>query len=126
MKTLSSWCIAIAVAAAVATAWALPGTFGIRQIFSNDDGTVQFIEIHDRGQNDCDSGEANWAGQTLLSTGPGPDKAFQFPTDLPTCATSGHNILIATEGFTALGIVVPDYVIPNGFLQIPNGTLSSR
>src|SRR4029434_5220906 len=45
-------------------------------------------------------------------------------TDLPTCQTSGHNILIATEGFDALGIVKPDYVIPNGFVQIPSGVVT--
>jgi len=95
----------------------------IQQIYSNADGTVQFVEIYDRGQNDCDAGEAVWAGQTLYSTGSGPDRSFEFPANLPTCATSGKHILIATQGFAALGIVAPDYVIPNGFIQIPNGTL---
>ena len=123
MKTLFSWCIAIGLAAVVTTASALPGTFSIQQIYSNADGTVQFVVIFDRGQNDCDSGEALWAGQTLVSMGPGPQKSFVFPTDLPTCETSGRHILIATEGFAALGLVSPDYVIPNGFLQKPDGTV---
>ena len=114
---------AIGLAAVVTTASALPGTFSIQQIYSNADGTVQFVVIFDRGQNDCDSGEALWAGQTLVSMGPGPQKSFVFPTDLPTCETSGRHILIATEGFAALGLVSPDYVIPNGFLQKPDGTV---
>lgn len=101
----------------------LPGTFAIVQIFSNADGTVQFVQIVDRGRFDCDSGEDLWAGETLVSTGPGPQKTFTFPRNLPSCATSARFILIGTRGFADLGVVVPDYVIPNGFLQIPAGTV---
>ena len=102
---------------------ALPGTFLIDQVYSNADGTVQFVVILDTGRVDCDSGEALWAGLALVSTGPGPQKTFVFPANLPTCKTSGRRILIATEGFAALGIVLPDYVIPNGFLQRPAGAV---
>jgi hypothetical protein len=116
--------LALLLAAASAPASALPGTFDIDQIFSNASGTVQFVVIRDRGRNDCDSGEDRWAGQTLASVGgPGPNRTFVFPTDLPTCATSGKRILIATEAFATLGLVAPDYVVPNGFVQIPYGTL---
>jgi hypothetical protein len=47
-----------------------------------------------------------------------------FPSNLPTCATSGKRILIATQSFAALGLVTPDYVIPDGFIQIPNGGIT--
>jgi hypothetical protein len=33
-------------------------------------------------------------------------------------------VLIATQGFAQLGLVTPDYVIPNGFLPLTNGTLN--
>lgn len=102
----------------------LPATFAIVELFSNADGTVQFVQIVDRGRFDCDSGEDQWAGETLVSTGPGPTRTFTFPTNLPSCATSARYVLIATQGFADLGIVVPDYVIPNGFLQMPAGTVN--
>ena len=101
MKTLFSWCIAMGLVVVATTASALPGTFVIEQIYSNADATVQFVVIFDRGHSDCDSGENVWAGQTLISTGPGPQKTFAFPTDLPTCETSQRRILIATSGFAA-------------------------
>jgi len=106
------------------TASALPGTFSIDQVYSNADGNVQFVVVVDSGRNDCDAGENLWAGLTLASTGPGPQRTFVFPANLPTCKTSGRHILIATEGFAALGLVAPDYVISNRFLQMPSGTLA--
>jgi hypothetical protein len=124
MKIHYSWWVAIVLAVVATTASALPRTFSIQQVYSNADGTVQFIVIYDRGENDCDAGENLWAGLTLVSTGPGPQKTFVFPTNLPTCATSGRHMLIATEGFAALGLVSPDYLIPNGFLQIPDGAVT--
>ena len=124
MKKIASLLIALTLSLAAATAIALPGTFEIEQIYSNADGTVQFVVIHDRGQNDCDARENLWAGQILTSSGTQPQTMFVFPTNLPTCATSGKNILIATQGFLDLGLVAPDYVIPNNFVQTPGGTLN--
>src|SRR5437868_8370584 len=100
---------------------ALPGNFAIDQVYSNADGSVQFIVVRDHGSNDCDAQENRWAGQLLIATGPAPARTFVFPNDLPTCKTSGKRMLIATQGFAALGLVTPDFVIPNGFLQIPQG-----
>lgn len=96
----------------------------IDQIYSNADGSVQFIVALDGGMTDCDSGEAAWAGRRLTSNGPGGQKIYVFPNDLPTCMTSGRRILIATEGFAALGLVTPDFVIPNDFLQRPAGSVA--
>jgi hypothetical protein len=123
MKLLVVTCIASMLAIVTATASALPGTFLIDEIYSNADGTVQFVVIRDRGGADCDANENFWAGETLVSLGAEPKRTFVFPANLPTCQTSGKRILIATEGFAALGLVTPDYVIPNGFLQRPSGTL---
>jgi hypothetical protein len=103
---------------------ALPGTFLIDQIFSNADGTVQFIVVRDSGSHDCDAGEQHWLGQRLVAGGPAGPVVYLFPGDLPTCHTSGRRILIATQEFADLGLVTPDFVIPNGFLQMPSGTVS--
>ena len=121
-KSVTLRCIASLLLAVATTASAVPGTFEIEQIYSNASGTVQFVVIRDRGRNDCDSGEAFWTGETLRSFGsPGPNQTYVFPNNLPTCATSGKRILIATQGFAALRLVTPDFVIPNGFIPLPNG-----
>jgi hypothetical protein len=113
------WVLALSLAAGHALA--LPGNFAIDQVYSSADGSVQFIVIRDHGSTDCDAQENRWAGQLLIATGPAPARTFVFPTDLPTCKTSGKRMLIATQGFAGLGLVTPDFVIPNGFLQIPQG-----
>jgi len=124
MKRLATSFLALFAALVAVPVPALSPLFVIDQIYSNGNGTVQFIVVGDLGQRDCDSGEARWAGETLVSTGPGAQKTFVFAADLPSCRTSGRNILIATEGFAALGLVTPDFVIPNGFLAVPDGDIA--
>jgi len=95
--------------------------FRIEQIFSNTDGTVQFILLREvAGVN----GENFWASQTLTSTHLGATKTFTFPANLPSASTAGKRVLVATQGFAALGLVTPDYVIPNGFLATDGGTVA--
>lgn len=114
----------LAVVALAMPAAAISPLMQIDQVYSNASGTVQFITVVDGGSSDCDSNEERWRGLRLVSSGPGPQKIYFFPKDLPTCQTSGKSILIATEGFAALGIVTPDFVIPNDFLQRPAGTIA--
>ena len=121
MKSLIPSCLASVLALCGTAAFALPGTFQIDQVYSNAAGSVQFVVIRDDGQNDCDSGENKWSGQTLVSTGSEPQHTYVFPHDLSSCRTSGKRMLIATESFAALGLVTPDYVIPDGFVQLPRG-----
>jgi hypothetical protein len=45
-----------------------------------------------------------------------------MPVDLPG-DTTNHKFLIGTQGFANLGIVTPDYVVSNGFLFQPNGSV---
>lgn len=123
MSKVLVWCVAVTLAVAAGPTSALPGTFAIDQIFSNADGSIQFVVIIDHGANDCDAGENLWAGQPLRSVGAGGPLTFTFSANLPTCHTSGRRMLIATQGFAALGLVTPDYVIPNDFIQRPSGRL---
>jgi len=95
--------------------------FRIAQIYSNADDSVQFIVVRE----DVNvSGENLWMGQKLTSTGSGDTKTFTFPNNLPSSNTGMRSVLIATQGFAALGLVTPDYVIPNGFLSTSGGTLN--
>src|SRR4029450_11164292 len=38
--------------------------------------------------------------------------------------TANRYVLIATQGFAALNLVTPNYVVQNGFLPLGNGTLN--
>jgi hypothetical protein len=95
--------------------------FQIEQIFSNADGTVQFVVLHESTNS---NGENLLGGNPLISMHAGTNKLFTFPGNLPSLITAGKRALIATQGFAALGIVTPDYIIPNGFLPTDGGTLN--
>ena len=96
-------------------------TFQINEIYSNADGNIQFIELREvQGA----SGQ-NFLGGASLSTGSGAtQKTFKFPNNLPSSATGGKFVLIATQGFAALGLVVPDYIVPDGFLPLVSGSVN--
>ncbi|MEO8305726.1 MAG: hypothetical protein ABI724_16575 [Betaproteobacteria bacterium] len=94
--------------------------FTIEQVFSNSDGTVQFILL----VNGPNNRENLWAGQGITASGGGGTRTYAFATDLPTAATANKYVLIATQGFAALGILTPDYVVPNGFLSTTGGTIN--
>jgi hypothetical protein len=96
-------------------------TFKIEQIFSNADGTVQFVVMHEALNAD---GQEFWANHTFQASAGGVTRTFMFPNNLPDDSTRGRRVLIATQGFAALGILTPDYVIPNGFLPTGSGTLN--
>jgi hypothetical protein len=104
-------------------------TFRIEQLYSNADGSVQFIVMHEASNV---NGENLWAGHTLTSIRAGVSKVYAFPDNLPggsegyvtmPSPTANKRVLIATQGFAALGVVTPDFVIPNGFLATDGGTL---
>jgi hypothetical protein len=111
-------------------------TYQIEEIFSNADGTVQYVVMHEsQGM----SGEYFWAGNPFISSHAGQSKLFTFPNNLPVgmncnpytgCAkamptsTANTRVLIATQGFADLQIVAPDFVIPNGFLSTAGGTIN--
>ena len=123
--TMSVAALGRALAAACTSVSALPGTFEIFQIYSDAGRNVQFIVIRDRGMSDCDAGEAAWKGESLTSTdAAGVVRRYTFPSDLPTCATSGKRMLLATQAFAALDLVTPDYLLPDGFIPAPDGRLN--
>lgn len=99
-----------------------------QEIYTNSDGTIQFIEM----QSDAASQQflngftiTEKQGATILNT-------FTFNANLllnsplaghPNTASSTLNqtMLIATANFTSLYGVVPDYIIPAGFLTAGAG-----
>jgi hypothetical protein len=96
-------------------------TFQINEIYSNADGNIQFIELREAAGA---SGQDFLAGHSLTSSSGGNRKTFVFPNNLPSSATAGKSVLIGTQGFAALGLVAPDYTVPDGFLFQPEGEVN--
>jgi hypothetical protein len=115
------------LAAAAFAAMALPAhaafhLFRIDQVYSNSDGSVQYVVMREAsGAN----GENFWMGNTLATTNThGQNKQLSFPSNLPSSSTASRSVLIATPGFAALGLVAPDYTMPARFIPTDGGTLS--
>ena len=91
----------------------------ISEIYSNASGNVQYIVLR------SSFGLQQFlTGHQITATSPGGDShVYTFPKDLPDDSTN-RALLIGTEGFASLGIVTPDYVVPNGFLFLPGGTIT--
>ncbi len=121
--------------AAAALAWlALPAmatyhTWKIEQLYSNADGTLQFIVLH---ESEGEDGENLLRGHTLTSTRAGVTKTYTFNRDLPggtggyygaPSPTANKRVLIATAGIAQLGPVPPDYLVPERFLATDGATL---
>lgn len=94
--------------------------FVIEQVYSNADGSIQFIVFH---QTPASNGEDLWKTHELASIHDGATSTFVFPNNLTSSFTKGKRVLVATQGFAALGIVAPDFVIPNGFVGTGSGNL---
>jgi hypothetical protein len=89
------------------------------EVFSNGDGSIQFA-VHSTNE----SGQQHLAGYTLLATAVDGSSAhtYVFPLDLPGDSRR-RDLLIATEGFADLGVLSPDYIVPNGFFSIQGGVI---
>ena len=96
-------------------------TYQINEIYSNADGTIQFIELKEAAGS---SGQNFFNGNTLTSGSGANQKTFAFPNNLPSFATAGTSVLIGTQGFAALGLVAPDFTVPDGFLSQPAGSVN--
>jgi hypothetical protein len=93
--------------------------FQISKLYSNADGTVQFIEL-----SAFSGGQQFIAGHTITSAHSGDTtRTFTFPNNLPG-DTANHSFLIGTQGFAALNVVTPDFIVPNGFLFTANGLVT--
>jgi hypothetical protein len=91
----------------------------INEVYSNVSGTIQFIEF-----TTTFNGQDLMNGHTLTSSNGMSTQTFIYPNNLNDSATANKKFLMATSGFAALGIVAPDYIIPNGFLYTTNLTLN--
>jgi hypothetical protein len=131
MNRFLQWVRGAVLLLAASAANASYHTLRIEQIFSNADGTIQFIVLHESHGMD---GENLLGGHTLTATQGTMTNTYFFNKDLPggscdyySCMpapTANRYVLIATQGFAALNLVTPNYVVQNGFLPLGNGTLN--
>ncbi len=91
----------------------------ISEIYSNEDGSVQFIELVTSS-----GGQGFLRRHVITSTSSdGQVNSFEFPSDL-SGNTANKTMLLATPGFVQIeGAVQADYTIPAGFL-FPAGTVN--
>jgi len=95
--------------------------FRIAEVYSNADGSVQYVVIREAsGAN----GENFWAGLQIRTTNAaGAVKTFTVPSNLSSSNTASRSVLIATAGFASLGLPTPDFTIPARFIPTEGGTL---
>jgi hypothetical protein len=87
----------------------------LQEVYSNADGAVQFLLLRD----DHDV-PRSLAGHKLVAGSGANEKSFTFPSGPdPT----GRWILVGTQGFADLHWVNPDFIVPNGFLPLRNGSV---
>ena len=127
-----------AVAIVLGLAFALPShaTFHLwrtDQIYSNADGTVQYIVVVA-----LSNSQEFVSGHTIAVTQNGVTHTYTFPRDLPSDTAIGtgcggvygctgsmfKSALLATQGFANLNVVKPDFIIPDGFLFVNGGSIN--
>jgi hypothetical protein len=131
VRHLFRYLLAPALALWAASAVAEFHTYKIEQIFSNADGTVQFVVMHESAGM---SEENFWMGNTFTSTHLGTTQTFVFRNNLAGAmcgyygcgggGTANTRVLIASQGFAALHLVTPDFIVPNGFIATDGATLN--
>ena len=91
----------------VSTALCGGHTWVVNEIFSNSDGTIQFIEVKESLGGDFETGTG---GHNVTSS----TKSFTITSNSPA-PTGFRHILLATPAFAGLpGAPTPDYTIPAG------------
>ncbi len=106
----------IGILGAASTAQGSFHLWDINEIYSNADGTVQYVELFTTSNS-----QQFTNGRTINSTLGGSTNSFVFPSDTPS-PTANHHLLLATSAFASLpGGVTPDFTISDGFLFAPAG-----
>lgn len=90
----------------------------INQLYSNADGTLQFIEMFEPPSGS--PGQDMLLGNAISSN----SSVFIFPRNLPNSNTAGKKFLIGTAGLAAASGVTPDYIMPDGFIFLSNVTIN--
>ena len=122
-RSILGWLLAGALTLASSTALATFHTFIIQELYSNASGTVQYIVLQE-GQAMDGQDLFKTHGMQRTSADGSQFKTFPFPKDLPSPSTARKFVLIGTQSFAALGLITPDYVMPDGYMLITNGVMN--
>ncbi|MBW2290009.1 MAG: hypothetical protein JRG90_19590 [Deltaproteobacteria bacterium] len=98
------------------SAWAGHHSWNINEVFSDDDTTIQFVEMHCpvSGENGLDTWTVK-SDSTAIT--------FTFDADV-VGSTLNRSALIGTNAYAALtGAPAPDYVLPDSFFDVSGDTL---
>ena len=85
-------------------------TWRVKEFFSNADGTIQYVEVWEANGT---PGEAGTANHNVSSN----SNVFTIPSNVAT-PTTNRSLLLATQSFADLGVVTPDYIIPEKFFSV--------
>ena len=89
-------------------------TWDVNELFSNPDGTIQFVELWEANGT---PGETGINGHTMSSDA----ESFIINGTVPTAPTTNKFYLLATQAFADLpGAPVPDMIIPAGSVPFFN------
>ena len=87
------------------------------EVFSNADGSIQFIEMFSDVTNEN-------ALSAMFLRSAGSAQEFHFPGNVVGDTLNRH-LLVATAGFASLpGAVAPDFVMPDAFIHVSGDTLT--
>ena len=96
-----------------AAVWAGAHTWRVHELFTNSDGTIQYVEIRESGGG---AGENFIGGHPITSNA----NSFTIPNNA-VGSTSFKSVLFATSAFAALpGAPTPDYIFPAGSVPFFN------
>jgi Domain of unknown function (DUF4214) len=92
--------------------------WNFNEVYTNADGTIQFIELT------TGFGFQQFVSlHTLTATSGVTTHTYNVMTDLPSDSTN-KRFLFGTAAFAALNVATPDFIIPNNFLFPGGGTLN--
>ena len=91
--------------------------YDIREIYSNGDGSIQFVELFT-----ANNGQQFLDGHTVVASQSASTNTFTFVGSGPS-PTGNRPLLLATSGFAAACGITPDYILADNFLFDPNGSV---
>ena len=123
MKRFCTVLVAISLAFSAVSVHAAFHLFRIDQVYSNADGSVQYVVMRETSGSNFENFWSTGASLRATATGSAA-QTIVFTSDLPSTDTASRSVLIATSGFAALGLVTPDYTMPAQFIPRAGGTLN--
>ncbi len=110
------WCTILALFAMTAPATANFDAWRINEIYSNADGSIQFIELYT-----IDDNQDRLLDEAISSS----LSSYLFDVDLPSDLTAGLFFLVGTASYVAApGAVAPDYTVPDNFFSVSSDTIN--